>query len=315
MREFTNLKQLINTFRTEAECRDYLVQLRWNGAPVCPKCGHSRSYHINAGKRFKCANKACQKRYSAITGTVFENSNVPLSTWFPALYLIASHKKGISSCQLARDLGVTQKTAWFMLHRIREALKSGNSSLLVGTVQVDETYVGGKISNMHASKKPKTDTAPKGRSGIKTPVVGLRAGDEIRMEVVPFVSRKKLETVINANLAPKVTLVTDGFVAYTKIGEKFNHVVVNHKEGQYVLNGFHTNGVENAWSLLKRGIYGIYHQVSPWHLQRYCNEFTYRFNSRKEKDCHRFELILRRLDGRLKYKTLTHGKETKGKQI
>src|SRR5215213_4814482 len=148
-----NLKDLMKKFEDEAKCREFLVQQRWNGVPVCPKCGHTKVYNIENGKRFKCANNKCYNKFSVTVGTVFEASNIPLSTWFPAMYLIISHKKGISSIQLAKDLGVTQKTSWFMLHRIRESLKSKGSSLLSNVVEVDEVYIGGKVGNMSKTRR------------------------------------------------------------------------------------------------------------------------------------------------------------------
>jgi transposase-like protein len=139
-----NLKDLMSKFKDEQACRDFMVQQRWNGVPECPYCGHRKSYKIEGGERFKCANQTCYKKYSATVGTVFEASNIPLTTWFPAMYIISAHKKGISSVQLAKDLGVTQKTAWFMLHRIRESLKEDHSEMLGGIVESDETYMGRK---------------------------------------------------------------------------------------------------------------------------------------------------------------------------
>ena len=149
MAQFKNLKDLLKKFSDEQACRDFLVQKRWNGVPTCPYCGCTKSYKIENGKRFKCANKECYKKYSVTIGTVAQDTNIPLSTWFAATYLITAHKKGISSCQLGRDLGVAQKTAWFMLHRIREALRDKKGLLLTSEVQADETYIGGKEEFKH----------------------------------------------------------------------------------------------------------------------------------------------------------------------
>src|SRR5436190_303417 len=149
-----NLKDIFKKFSDEAARRQYLVQQRWNGSPVCPYCGSGKWYNIENGKRFKCGNKECYKKYSVTVGTVFEASNIPLSTWFPAMYIIASHKKGISSVQLAKDLQVTQKTAWFMLHRIRESLKAKNSPLLSGIVEVDETYMSRRYGSDYKGMSP-----------------------------------------------------------------------------------------------------------------------------------------------------------------
>jgi transposase-like protein len=297
-----NLKDLMTRFQDEAACRDFLVQQRWNGEPVCPYCGHRKSYKIEAGKRFKCANQACYKKYSVTVGTVFEASNISLTTWFAAMYIITAHKKGISSVQLSKDLGVTQKTAWFILHRIRESLKENSPLFLEKEVQVDEVYIGGLEKNKHKDKKQGNAD---GRSETKTPVIGLiETGGRVVTQVSPWVTKKTVSDLILKHVDRKATLVTDAFQVYQKVGRKYDHVIVNHSEGQFKVGRHHTNGIENYWSILCRGIIGIYHQVSPKHLQRYCDEFAYRFNSRKLHDGFRFILALQSIEGRLTYKTL-----------
>jgi transposase-like protein len=219
------------------------------------------------------------------------------------MYLIASHKKGISSIQLSKDLGVTQKTAWFMLHRIRESLKDNHTEMLGGIVQADETFVGGLNKNRHKSKKHFDETGKE--FDKKAPVMGaIETGGKVKTLVVDMVTKKNATEFLTENVQSGVTLVTDSNPSYFKIGKKFEHIQINHSNGEYKIGLFHTNGMENYWSVLKRGIYGIYHQVSPKHLQRYCDEFAYRFNSRKMKDGDRFELTLTRLQGRLKYADL-----------
>ncbi len=305
-----NIKDLMKKFSDEAACREFLVQSRWNGEPICPYCGHRKSYKIEGGKRFKCANQTCYKKFSVTVGTIFEASNIPLSTWFPAVYIATSHKKGISSVQLGKDLGVTQKTAWFMLHRIREGLRENNPLLLTKEVQADEAYIGGSEENKHKDKKAKTLTEI---SEKKTPVVGMiETGGRVVTQVMPWVTKRNITDLILKHVDRNATLVTDGLAVYAKVGRKYEHVIVNHSEGQYKVGKHHTNGIENYWSLLSRGIYGIYHQVSPKHLQRYCDEFAYRFNSRKLHDGFRFMVTMQQLDGRLTYKTLiANGKNQK----
>lgn len=300
-------------FQDEQVCRDYLVQHRWGGKPICPYCGCDRSYKIENGKRFKCANKECYKKYSVTVGTVAEDSNIALSTWFAAIYLISSHKKGISSIQLGKDLGIPQKTAWFLLHRIREALKDKKGLLLMKEVQADETYIGGLEGNKHASKRVGAEKA----AGLKTAVVGLQeTGGKVVTKATVWVTKRVVTDMILDHVERPATLVTDAAVVYQKVGKKFEHVIVNHHNGEYVQNGYHINGLENYWSILKRGIYGIYHQVSRKHLQRYCDEFSFRFNSRKMGESERFDLTLCQFEGALPYKALiAKYKDHGGKEI
>lgn len=303
MAQFKNLKDLMTKFQDEQTCRDFLAQHRWNGVPVCPYCGCNKSYKIENGKRFKCANKECHKKYSVTVGTVAEDTNIGLATWFGAIYLISAHKKGISSVQLGKDLGIAQKTAWFMLHRIREALREKKGLLLTKEVEADETYVGGKEENKHLSKKSMDENG--NYVDAKAPVIGLiEPGGEVRTRAINATTKKNATDFILSNVKKGGKLITDANPVYFKIGQKFDHIVVNHSAGIYKFEGHTTNHIENYWSVLKRGIYGIYHQVSVKHLQAYCDEFAYRFNSRKMKDNDRFELTLGRLTGRLTYAEL-----------
>jgi len=297
--KFKSLIELFDTFKTEEQCREYLIQQRWNGKPACPHCGYAeKAYKIENGKRFKCGNKECYKKYSVTVGTFFENSNIELRTWFAAMYLITAHKKGISSHQLAKDLNIHQKTAWFMLHRIRGMVSGQAPDMLKEEVQVDETFVGGKDKNRHASKK-------KGHADEKTMVFGaLETGGKVRTKVIPNVSGKSLQSAVREFVHEGSIMVSDDARGYAGVKHSYAHVVVNHSGGQYVNGAFHTNGIENFWSLFKRGIIGIYHQVSPEHLQAYADEFAYRYNTRKVNDQERLATVLTHTEGRLKYKDL-----------
>jgi transposase-like protein len=232
-----------------------------------------------------------------------ENTKIKLRYWFAAIYLISAHKKGISSHQLARDLGICQKTAWFMNHRIREMLKDYSTVKFKGTVSADEIYIGGKNKNRHKDKKVE---GSQGRSGKgKKPVFGLL--DEngiIRTFSVADTSSKTLQPILEDNIEEGSTLMTDEWKGYSKAKKKFKHKRVNHSAKQFVNGMVHVNGVENYWSHLSRSIIGIYHWVSVEHIDKYCAEMSYRFNSRKKSDCERFDHILTHTKGRLKWDNL-----------
>jgi transposase-like protein len=296
---FKSLPALLRHFKDEAICLAYLEKQRWDGVPTCPCCnGTEKIWETNRG--YKCG--VCLKKFTVKCGTIFENTKVPLNLWFAAIYLATAHKKGISSLQLHRDLGVTQKTAWFMMHRIREIMKAKNSSMISGQVQADETFVGGKNKNRHSDKKVKES---QGRSTKdKTPVFGLLSDGKVSLAVVVDTKAKTLKPIIKNLVEKGAILVTDEWGGYAGLKNDYQHEVIKHNEGLYTKNGFHTNSIEGFWSLFKRGIFGIYHYASPKHLHRYCNEFSYRYNSRKITDTTRFTLSFDNINTRLTYKKL-----------
>lgn len=297
--KFKSLPQLLLHFSNENTCIKYLEKQRWGDQPCCPHCGSVGAYVLNDG-RYKC--KECHKKFTVKVGTVFENSKIKLTLWFAAIYLATAHKKGISSLQLHRDLGVTQKTAWFMLHRIREMLREKKPEILSGVVQADETFVGGKNKNRHADKKIENS---QGRSvEDKTPVLGMLSKGKVNTTVIPDTKAETLKPIIESMVKKGAIIVTDEWVSYTGLAKDYRHKVIKHKDGQFVHHGFHTNSIEGFWSLLKRGIFGIYHYVSPQHLHRYCDEFSYRYNTRHISDVERFTASLGRVDGELSYKQL-----------
>lgn len=302
MKEFKNLHDVATFFDTEAKCHEYLAQLRWNGKPVCVHCGSVKVYKLSYKFRYKCGEKECKKDFTAKVGTIFEQCHVPLRKCFFALYIISSHKKGISSLQLSRDIGVTQKTAWFLLHRFREMLKDSNPELLGGIVEIDEYYHGGSIANKHASERQKIRA-----SGIdnKTPMLAiLERNGRVVTRVLTAATKEMVLPLIREKVEFATKIYTDSSKLYHDLKDNYYHASVDHSSGIYAINDIHSNGVENFFSLLSRGIIGIYHSVSAKHLQRYCDEYSWRFERRECGEVHRFNLSLENSEGRLTYKDL-----------
>ena len=284
----------------ESVCRAYMEEMRWNGNPVCPHCGEENPYKLKDGKTYRCRAKTCKKDFTVTVGTVFENSKVPLSTWIAATWVLSAHKKGISSCQLARDLGITQKTAWFVLHRLRLIMGDPEPEPLTNIVEVDETYVGGKWANMNKTRRAKM--REQGEDN-KVAVMGMvqRTG-KAKLKVIGQATFKE---VVRENVDKGAVVVTDTHLAYQGLDQEFaGHGTVNHSQFEYRNGIFYTNTVEGFFSLFKRTILGTYHQVSPKHLSAYCVESSYRFNSREIKDKDRFTRLISNAEGRLKYKEL-----------
>ena len=301
MRDFKTLKQLFLHFAEEKTCLEYLEQQLWSGKPVCPHCGSERVYRLANGKQFKCGNKkTCDKKFNVLTGTIYENTKIPLSTWFGAIWLLTAHKKGISSHQLARDLGVTQKTGWFLLHRIRLIMGDPNPEPLECIVEVDETYCGGKFENMNRGRRKKWQEAGKDN---KTAVMGMvQRGGKAKLQVI---GNDSFKDVVRQNVDTSAVVVTDSHLSYVGLAQEYEaHESVNHSIQEYKRGEFYTNTVEGIFSMFKRGVVGIYHQISAKHLFRYCDEFSSRYNTRKLKDSERFKITISQSKGRLTYAKL-----------
>jgi len=286
---FKNLTELLQYFKDEATCREYLAQKRWGGKPTCPYCKHDKVYNIENGKRYKCANPKCYKKFSVTVNSIFEDTNISLQKWFTAIYLCTSHKKGISSIQLAKDIGVSQKTAWHLEHRIREMLKVKEPIVLKGTVEADETYVGGKESNKHKHKR-----VTKAGTAGKIAMLGLvERGGKVYAQRIVSPSKEFIAPVLTKYIEFGSNLHTDEWSAYTEVGEKhYKHATVKHKLKIYVDGDVTTNTIEGFWAILKRGLYGIYHYASAKHIDRYLDEFCARYNTRKLGEVERFDHFL-----------------------
>jgi transposase-like protein len=297
-------------FDTELKCSQYVALKRWGEAPVCPHCGaFEKVYLFSDGLTYKC--KDCKQKFSVKVGTIFEGSNIPLMKWFQAIYLFACRSKGVSSVQLAKDIGVTQKTAWFMLQRLRFGMSHPEyKKPLSNMVEADETYIGGKEKNRHLSKKKYLQgqgAIGRAANEDKSPVFGVveRNGNVI-VKHVDNVKKETLEPIIISHVRENTTICTDEWYAYNELKKRgFLHMTVKHAMKQYVVGDTHTNTIENFWSTLKRNIYGVYHFTSKKHLQKYLEEVAYRFNHRKEKPCFRFDLLLLQSNvGVMSYKAL-----------
>lgn len=297
------LQQAIRYFSDEQTCIDTVARLRWPDGPVCPKCGNKEHYYLATQKRWKC--KECYKQFSVKLGTIFEDSGIPLDKWLAALWMLINCKNGISSYEVGRALGITQKSGWFVLQRLRLALQARSFVKLGGPnneVEVDETFIGGKARNMHHNVHQRRISS----TGMKdkTTVFGiLERGGKVRAMVIPTRRRHHVEQEILNHIKAESAIYSDNLASYDMLKHRgFSHQVIDHAE-RYVDGQVHTNGLENFWSLLKRGLKGTYVSVEPFHLFRYLDEQVWRYNNRatKEKfvgDGDRFELALSQIAGK-----------------
>ncbi|HMF91134.1 MAG TPA: IS1595 family transposase [Candidatus Angelobacter sp.] len=301
--EIKTLQQAIQHFSDEQVCIDTVARLRWPDGPLCPACGHKEHYYLKTQKRWKC--KECNRQFSVKLGTIFEDSPIGLDKWLLTLWMLANCKNGISSYEIHRAIGVTQKSAWFMLHRIRLAMQSGSLLKLGGgenPIEVDETFIGGKARNMHRDRHRRMLLSGSENKG-KTIVVGLlERGGNVRARVVANRRREVLQTVIYKNIERGSTVYSDEHSGYSGISQDYAHKVINHLE-KYVDGKVHTQGIENFWSLLKRQLNGTYIAVEPFHLFRYVDEQCFRYNNRGDRknpvhDGQRFEKLLSRIAGK-----------------
>lgn len=289
------LSDAIKYFADPDNALQYFAAYRWPNGVKCPHCDTDREpMFLKTRRIWKCS--ACRKQFSVKVGTIFNESPISLEKWLTAVWLISNCKNGISSYEIARDIGLSQKTAWFMLHRIRYAMQDENGGLLSGEVEADESFIGGKARNMHGEKKRRTIRG-RGPEGKAIVAAVLQRGGRVKTAVVDKRRKKQLQSLVRENVKAGSALFTDELKSYEGLGEDFAHQVINHAE-TYVDGNVHTNHCENFWSLLKRGINGTYVSVEPFHLFRYLDEQAFRYNERELTDAQRFSLVCGRIAGR-----------------
>jgi transposase-like protein len=308
------LQEAVIWFADFEHCRQFMMELRWpDGKVACPHCGSESVTWLAKARVWKCYAKHERPTFTLKTGTIFEDSPIPLEKWLVAAWLIIGCKNGVSSYEIHRGLGVTQKTAWFMLHRIRLAMQEAGFNKLSGTVEADETFVGGKVANMHLDKQTRMRMGKKRTGGFegKAVVSGLleRHGGKARVKVLPNTRAFHVRMNVIENVEKGSTVYSDSLRSYRNLPvDGYVHEFIDHTEA-YVRGNVHTNGLENFWSLLKRALKGTYVSVEPFHLQAYCDEQAFRFNNRKMTDADRFAIVMKNIVGRrLTYNDLT-GKE------
>jgi transposase-like protein len=304
LNSISSLADLAVTFNTNDKCKYYIEKYRWNdGRKVCPHCGcYKKIYNLSKKFQYKCGD--CERLFSVTKGTIFEKSQLPLIKWFMAIWLINSAKKGMSSLQLARTIGVTQKTAWLMYQKIREVYKdSCNDEPLDGIVEVDETFVGGLNKNRHSDKKVKNS---QGRSfKDKVPIFGaIERGGRVIVEQVANTSRKTLEPVIKRTIKKGSTVYSDEWKAYSNLNKDYKHAMVFHSSKQYADGDVTTNRIESFWAILKRAYKGSFHHISKKHMTRYIKEIQFRFNRRNEPLLDMFKEVLWKCNLQVTYKSL-----------
>jgi transposase-like protein len=311
-RQPKTLIEAVKFFANPDNCREYLVARRWPNGVTCPTCGSKTVYFDSSRNGWECKTRHPKRKFTLKTGTIFEDSPLGLDKWLPTVWMIANCKNGVSSWEIHRAIGVTQKTAWFMLHRIRLAMQDEDTGgKLSGSVELDETFIGGKARNMHAKKRKRLGISQSKSMIGKVAVMGLlqrhdAEGSTVRLEVVRTRKKHQLEQTVLENVEQGATVYTDSLRSYDRMNEKgYVHHVIDHAE-KYVDGQVHTNGLENFWSLLKRALKGTYVSVEPFHLFRYLDEQVFRFNNRREmNDADRFSEVIRNIVGRrLTYKEL-----------
>jgi transposase-like protein len=302
----TTLQQAILFYADADNCHDFMVSLRWpDGKVLCPRCGSDDVSYLPNARVFKCYVKHPRQKFSLKVGTIFEDSPIGLEKWLPAMWLVVNCKNGISSWEVHRALGVTQKTAWFMLHRIRLAMQGDDGGKLCGEIEVDETFIGGKARNMHAAKR-REKIHGRGPTD-KAIVFGMvERGGKVRAGTVETRRAEELQSHIRECVEAGAAIFSDELKSYQGLDDEYKHAVINHAV-EYVNGNTHTNTIENFWALLKRGLHGTYVSVEPFHLFRYIDEQAFRYNNRKDMhDGDRFEAAMRQIVGkRLTYAELT----------
>ena len=301
------LMEAVKHFADLDRCHEYMKAMKWpDGKIACPKCNSENVGDIKSRRIFQCKNKDCRKQFSVKVGTIFEDSPLGLDKWFVAAWSIANAKNGISSCELGRALGVTQKTAWFMLHRIRLAMRTTSFKEIMGEIEADETFIGGRAKNMHRNKRKAIGRGWVGKEIVHGLLERTTADKPSRVDlaVIPNTRRPTVQKRVRERVAPGSSVYTDSLASYMGLAPNYAHDFVDHAI-EYARGAVHTNGLENFWSLLKRTLRGTYVAVDPQHLSRYLDEQAYRFNDRKKSDSQRFATVMARTPGkRLTYNQL-----------